>query len=130
MRGEDQVFADGIGTIAVTGSTVRVEFVSLMPGDRESGGQPRTAVTHRLVMPVEGFLASVGKLQETVQALVQRGIVRPQGAGGEPSGETRAAPTPLGTPERRIAAENAPRAEPPRAEPAPTGPKPAARPFP
>lgn len=119
MRGEDQIFADGVGTIAVAGSTIRIEFVSLMATDRDPGSQPKMAVSHRLVMPIEGFASAVGKLQETVQALVQRGILRPQGA-----------PELVAEPARVAVVSDRRPVEAPRTDPAPVAQKPASRPFP
>lgn len=53
-----EVFADGIGEITVTGHTVRIDLVSLSPGERNANGQPVSAFRQRIVMPLEGFTSA------------------------------------------------------------------------
>jgi len=74
---DDQIFSDSVGAITVTGSVVRIDFVALSPTERDPSGSPKMEFTHRVVMPIEGFVRSVAKLQETLQALVSRGVLRP-----------------------------------------------------
>jgi hypothetical protein len=73
---DDQIFSDGIGTITVIGATVRVDFVALSPTEREPNGQPKAVFKQRIVMGVDGFLRSAGKVQEAVQALSKMGAVQ------------------------------------------------------
>jgi hypothetical protein len=65
----DQVFADGLGGILVTGSTVRLDFVAISPGGAE--GQAKLELQQRVIMPVEGFLRAAAKIQEASQALIR-----------------------------------------------------------
>ena len=80
---DDQIFSDGIGTITVIGATVRLDFVALSPTEREPNGQPKAVFKQRIVMGVDGFLRSAGKVQEAVQALSKMGAVQ-QGPGINP----------------------------------------------
>jgi hypothetical protein len=66
---DDQIFSDGIGTITVIGGTVRLDFMSLSPTERDANGQPRPVFRQRIIMSVDGFLRSSAKVQEAVQAL-------------------------------------------------------------
>jgi hypothetical protein len=107
---DDQIFCDSIGTITVTGAVVRIDFVSLSPSARETDPAPKLEFTHRVIMPLEGFLRSVGKLQETVEALVRRGVVTKQ-----PSSSTDNLATPGERSGGAPGAIPATAAEPPRA---------------
>lgn len=75
---DDELFSDGIGTITVIGTTVRVDFVSLSPTEREPNGQPKAVFKQRIVMSVDGFVRSASKVQEAVQALSKMGAAQPQ----------------------------------------------------
>ena len=78
MSKQDQIFADGIGAIAVTGTVVRIDFVTMSQAERDPSGNAKMEFTHRVVLPLDGFLNAFGKFQETVQALARRGVIRPQ----------------------------------------------------
>lgn len=69
----DQFFADGIGGIAVVGTTVRMDFVALSPSERGADGKPKTVLQSRVVMSVEGFLHAAGKVQEVADAIAKIG---------------------------------------------------------
>ena len=66
-RMSDQAFADGLGAISVTGTTVRLDFVVIAPG--EASGQAKFAFQQRLIMPLDGFLRAAAKMQEVAQTL-------------------------------------------------------------
>lgn len=126
MSGRDeQIFCDGIGSIAVTGSVIRIEFVTISMAEQEPGGNPKLELTHRVVMPIDGFLGAVGKLQETVQALVRRGVIRQPALAPVSAGTDKEAGAPgmpaIGAAEAKPAAAG---------DDAPTAPRPALRPFP
>lgn len=65
----NQIFVDGLGSISVIGGTVRLDFFSFSPTEKEANGQPKAVLQHRLVMPVNGFLHSAGKIQEAAEAV-------------------------------------------------------------
>jgi hypothetical protein len=50
----DDVFADGIGEITVTGTTVRIDLVSLSATERDADNKPKSVFRQRIVMPVAG----------------------------------------------------------------------------
>lgn len=68
-----QLFADGLGSITIIGATVRLDFFSFSPTEKEPGGQPKGILEHRLVIPVGGFLHAAGKIQEAVEAIAKIG---------------------------------------------------------
>lgn len=78
MNRDGQIFADSIGAIGITGSVVRIDFVTLSPA-QDAMGSPKMVFSHRVVMPLDGFLAAAGKMQQAAQALTRRG-----GAKAEP----------------------------------------------
>ena len=71
----EELFADGIGDIAVTGSVVRIDLVSLSPNERDAKGNPRAVFRQRVIMPLEGFVRMFGAVEQVMQKLVQSGII-------------------------------------------------------
>ena len=71
-----EIFPDGIGEILITGSVVRVDFVSLSTSEKGPDGQPKAAFRQRVVMPLEGFIHSLGILEKAKQKLVEDGRIR------------------------------------------------------
>lgn len=83
----DQFFADIISGIAVTGNLVRIDFASLaenQPADAKEAR--RFNVTHRVVIPLEGFLRGMGAQQGVMQKLVEAGVVKVQ---QQPAGDVQ-----------------------------------------
>lgn len=70
------IFADGIGNINVTGNIVRIDLVALQPQLKSENGQPVFATSQRIVMPLEGFLQSMNLQQNIIQQLVQAGVLK------------------------------------------------------
>lgn len=66
---EDQVFSDGIGQVAIIGGTVRLDFVTYSPTEKDAKGQPLAVFSQRIIMSVEGFMHSAQKIQEAAQAV-------------------------------------------------------------
>ena len=95
MNREGQIFADSIGAIRITGSVVRIDFVTLSPA-QDAGRSPKMVFSHRVVMPLDGFLAAAGKMQEAEQALTRRGAVKaePRPAPARPQTPSDAQETP------------------------------------
>lgn len=85
-----EIFADQFGDMSLTGSTVRIDLVSLSPTEKGADEQPAMVFRERIVLPVEGFLRSFEMMQRMLNLLVERGVVtREQGgapvqAAGEP----------------------------------------------
>ena len=70
----NEIFADGVGSILITGTLVRIDLFSLSAGEREPSGAPKMQFRQRIVMPVDGFLHSAAKVQEAAQALMKLGM--------------------------------------------------------
>lgn len=66
-------FSDLIGNITVTGSVVRIDFIKLSPNS--SKDQQKMELSHRVVMPLDGFLRSLQIQEELRKKLVAEGIV-------------------------------------------------------
>ena len=111
--GVEERFVDGLAGIRVTGNLVRVDLGSLAQLD-EAGGMPEPGRETdarlplvprvRLVMTAEAFGQVFGVLEQTMQALLERGVLRrtvsavgqrPVAAGSEVDGER---PKPAGSP--------------------------------
>jgi hypothetical protein len=74
---DNQRFVDGIGAIAVVGGTVRVDFVTLSPLERDAKGQAKPVFEHRMIMSLDGFMVAAGKIQEAVEHLKKAGVKMP-----------------------------------------------------
>ena len=54
---------------------MRIDFVTLSP-TQDAMGSPKMVFSHRVVMPLDGFLMAAGKMQEAAQALARRGAAK------------------------------------------------------
>lgn len=70
-------YADMIGNITVTGQIVRIDFLSqITPPPQSVSQEVQYQTSHHLVMPLDGFLRSLG-VQEQVRAkLIEEGVVK------------------------------------------------------
>ena len=68
----DQVFADGLGQIAVIAGTVRLDLVTYSAVEKDAKGQPLAVFRQQIIMGVEGFLHAAEKIGEAAQALSNR----------------------------------------------------------
>src|SRR5262249_58655880 len=73
----DELYADSISAITITGSVVRIDFVSMGPAADDPNQQPKAVFRQRVVMPVEGFVQSFGTMARGMQQVEQKGLVRP-----------------------------------------------------
>jgi hypothetical protein len=116
----EQVFADGIGPIVVVGGTVRLDFITLVPDEGESGARPKPVVQHRLFMPTEAFLIAARRFSEAAEAIakLEQERATPSGtasADAPPAPEVR--PTPVPEPPKPTATAEEP--PPPTEKPKP-----------
>jgi hypothetical protein len=81
----DQIFSDGIDSIAIIGGTVRLDFVALSVTEKEANGQLKAVHQQCIVMAPEAFLRSATKIQEAAQTLSKLANAR------HPSGDKQAA---------------------------------------
>jgi len=73
---EQDVFADSIGEISVTGSVVRIDLVSLSPTERDADKKPKAVFRQRVVMPIEGFVQSFALMAQVMQQFEKAGVVK------------------------------------------------------
>jgi hypothetical protein len=73
---QDELYADSIAEITVTGTIIRIDFSSLSPSDRDAAGQPKSVFRQRVVMSVEGFANSFEVLNNAMQGLIDAGAIR------------------------------------------------------
>ena len=71
-----EIFADGINAVHITGNMVRIDLMSLQPQLKKDNGQPVFDVSHRIVMPLEGFVQSLPILERTIAQLIQAGVLK------------------------------------------------------
>ena len=76
MDNKDEVFADTIGEISLTGGMVRMDLVSLIGSQSSEDNKPRLAQKCRIVMPPEGFLRSFSAMENLVKQLIEAGLIR------------------------------------------------------
>jgi hypothetical protein len=70
-----ETFADAIGEITLTGSVLRIDFVSLSATQRDTSNNPVREIRQRIVMPIEGFAGSFELLTLVFDGLVEAGAV-------------------------------------------------------
>lgn len=72
----NELYADGIGEITVTGTIVRIDLMSLSATERDAGGNPLPVFRQRIIMPVDAFANAVDLMQKALGGLVEAGAVR------------------------------------------------------
>ena len=72
----NELYADGIGEITVTGTIVRIDMMSLPPTERDASNNPRPVFRQRIIMPVDAFANAVDLMQKALNGLVEAGAVR------------------------------------------------------
>jgi hypothetical protein len=82
---EEQVYADDVGTITVSGPIVRFDLMIQSASEKDSQGKPKLVVQQRVIMPIDAFLRAAQKMQGSVQDLVKKGVIQraPKPAGGD-----------------------------------------------
>ncbi len=72
----NELYADGIGEITVTGSIVRIDLMSLSATERDEKNNPKPVFRQRIIMPVDAFANAVDLMQKALGGLVEAGAVR------------------------------------------------------
>ena len=67
-----ELYADGIGEITVTGTIVRIDLMSLSATERDANNNPRPAFRQRIIMPVDAFANAVDLMQKALNGLPSR----------------------------------------------------------
>ena len=72
-------FADRIVNIAVTGPLVRIEL-GVVQAPQAEGEKPQLIPSQSLVMPIEGFIASIQMADQLMRKLAKDGTIKlPEG---------------------------------------------------
>lgn len=88
-----ELYPEGIGEVAITGSMVRLDLLTLLLEERDEKGQPKLVLRQRVMIPIEGLIGSYAVLTQAMQEMEKRGVVRKLDA---PEGG--ASPAPKGPP--------------------------------
>ena len=73
-----ETYADAIGEITLTGSVLRIDFVSLSATQRDANNNPVREIRQRILMPIEGYAGSFELLSRVFDGLVEAGAVARQ----------------------------------------------------
>jgi hypothetical protein len=73
----DKIYCDGISNIALVGGMVRIDLFTLSPMAKDKNGRPSMDFLTQLVMPPDSFLQGLGAMQNLVQQLKDKGVVKP-----------------------------------------------------
>ena len=71
-----EIFADGISAIHVTGNLVRIDLMTVQPQLKSDNGQPVVEVNRRIIMPLEVYVQSLATQQDIVKQLIAAGILK------------------------------------------------------
>jgi len=71
-----EIFADGISAIHVTGNLVRIDLMTVQPHLKSDNDQPVIEVNKRIVMPLEGFIQSLATQENIVKQLIEAGVLK------------------------------------------------------
>ncbi|MEN6624392.1 MAG: hypothetical protein ABFD50_22950 [Smithella sp.] len=92
---QEEIFADGIGSIVFEGGVMRIDLISRVPGNRDKDSKPQMAFRQRIIMPVEGFLDSYKIIREILEKMEQSGLITnrpPQNNEAQTSAENSQSP--------------------------------------
>jgi len=72
----NSLFADRLTNLQIAGNTVRLEFSTLdmVPGNNLN--EPKTTISHVLVMPLEGFVQAFNGQEAVVKKLLADGVLK------------------------------------------------------
>jgi hypothetical protein len=73
---EDQVYADDVGAITVSGPIVRFDLMIQSATEKDAQGKPKLVVQQRVIMPIDAFLRAAQKMQGSVQDMVKKGVIQ------------------------------------------------------
>lgn len=89
----NELYADGIGEITVTGTIVRIDLMSLSATERDANNNPKPVFRQRIIMPVDAFANAVDLMQKALGGLVEAGAIRRIGDIQQlPAGDTASQP--------------------------------------
>ena len=72
----EEIYADAIGEITVTGSVVRVDLMTMAVKEKDDQGRLKPAFKQRLIFPIEGFAHATEAMLQMRQQLIERGVLK------------------------------------------------------
>ena len=90
-----EIYADSISEITLTGSVLRIDFVTMSATKRDANNNPEKEFRQRIIMPIEGYTGSFDLLKRVFDSLAKSGVPNyhhPLPSAGPPT-ETTAAPS-------------------------------------
>ncbi|MDR7867655.1 MAG: hypothetical protein RIN56_12625 [Sporomusaceae bacterium] len=72
---QQEIFADGISAIHITGNLVRIDLMTVQPHLTSGDGQPVIDVSRRIIMPLEGFVQALSIQEDIVNQLMAAGVI-------------------------------------------------------
>src|SRR5262245_23472542 len=103
---QDELYADGVGEITVTGPIVRINLVSLSATEKDGEGNPMPKLRQRVIMSVDGFANTVDLMQKALNGLIEAGAVRRVGTSTSTPAPRTVAPTATPVPQAPNASPN------------------------
>ena len=79
---QQEVFADGISSIHITGNLVRIDLMTIQPHLKSDNGQPVVEISKRIIMSLEGFVQSLPLQENIVKQLIEAGVLTKNPAEG------------------------------------------------
>ena len=79
---QQEIFADGISSIHITGNLVRIDLMTVQPHLKSDNGQPVAEINKRIIMPLEGFVQSLPLQENIVKQLIEAGVLTKNPAEG------------------------------------------------
>jgi hypothetical protein len=70
-----EIFADGISAVHVTGNLVRIDLMTVQPQLKSDNGQSVVDISKRIIMPLEGFVQSLATQENIVKQLIEAGVL-------------------------------------------------------
>jgi hypothetical protein len=71
-----EIFADGISAVHVTGNIVRIDLFAMQPHLQSKDGKPVFDISRRVIMPLEGYVKSLAVQEQVLQQLIATGKVQ------------------------------------------------------
>ena len=71
----NQVFADEVGDITVSGTIVRFDLMIRSATENDSDGKPKLVLQQRVIMPIDAFLRAVNLMHGSVQDMLKKGVI-------------------------------------------------------
>lgn len=103
-----EIFADAISAVHVTGNLVRIDLMTVQPHLKSDNGQPVVDISKRIIMPLEGFIQSLTVQDNIVKQLVEAGVLKRNSNAETPAPESAPASALTLTPKLTPASEPEP----------------------